>query len=247
MAEDIRILGADTHIPRKNLPLVLLGGAAVAAFVFLRPRMRIQTGPTVDQTLAGNAQAADQTGLEFAQLQAQTADQQAQLMASTAIQQQQLNEAYQLSAGMNPGLLQQCIPLVDWYNTAADVRKNLTDQVRNGQLFQTIGPSGICFGPSQAGIAGHPPYVTARSSTGLFGASSSITGPAGSVGSQPPTTGQPGISGLINTLLYILGEAGVITPTTVPRNPYPYPTAPQYPYQYPGYPGFPSPLPPVIV
>jgi hypothetical protein len=244
MAEDIRLLGADTHIPRRNLPIFLVGGAALL-FVLFRGRQAAPTSsPTVDQQLAGNLAQNDQTSLEFYQIQQQAQQQLAQLMSANMLQQQQMNQAYMLSAGLNPGLLQQCIPFQQWYNLQSDVRGNLTDQVRNGQLFQTIGANGICFGPTSAGIAGHQPYATARSSTGLFSSSSSITGP--NVG-QPPTTGQPAIGGIFDLLNILLGDLGIVTPNAVPRYPNPYPTAPSYPYQYPGYPGYPTYTPPIIV
>ncbi len=221
---DVHILGADTHISKKRAPLLLAGGAIVV-FLALRSRAAAPAaGPTVDSSLAGARQQNNAFALEFYQAQTQAQFELAQLMASNSIQQQQLNQGYQLAAGINPGLLQQCIPLAQWYNLGSDIRDSLSNQVRNGQLFQSIGINGVCFAPTQMGISGHAPFVTAKSSRGLFSSGSSVTGPAGSVPGTPPPAGDPGLLGIFDTILRLLGDAGVVTPNTVPRNPNPPPT-----------------------
>ncbi len=232
---DVHILGSDTHISKKRAPFLLAGGAIVL-FLALRSRASAgPSGPTVGAQLASNQQQNNAFALEFYQAQAQAQFELAQLMSSNAIQQQQLNQSYQLAAGINPGLLQQCIPLGQWYNLAKDVRNSLQSQTNNGQLFQSIGPNGICFAPTQMGVSGHAPFVTARSSQGLFSSGSSVSGPAGSVPGTPPPTQDPGLVGLIDTLLSVLGEAGVVTPTAVPRMPNPTPALPG-PYTPPFFP-----------
>jgi hypothetical protein len=188
---DVRIGGLDTHIPRKNFPFVLVGGALAAYILFLRPRGTAQ--PNIAGSVAAAQAASDQTSLEFAQLQSQVQLQLAQLAASTAVEKQQLNQQYQLAAGLNPGLQTQCIPLIDWYNTQTDIRGNLVQQVRDGQLYMSIGPQGVCFSPTQQGIAGHPPIV--KNTTGLF--SSSTRGYATTAQPAP----QPGIYGVLGQIL----------------------------------------------
>jgi len=155
---DIRVLGADTHIDRKYLPVLLLGGAAVLYLSFRSRPAPSSTAPTVDQSLASNASANNSYALEFYQAQQQAAYEIMQLTAANALQQQQMNQSYQLAAGMTPGLLQQCISLTNWYALAADIRQSLQSQVANGTLYQTVGPGGsICFSPTQRGLAGAPP------------------------------------------------------------------------------------------
>lgn len=190
---DVRIGGLDTHVSQKAFPFVLVGGA-IAAYILFKPRGMAVTSPgDISGTVAAAQSASDQTSLEFAQLQAQVQYQLAQLAASNAIEKQQLNQQYQLAAGLNPGVQTQCISIVEWYNTAEDIRRNLVQQVRDGQLYMNIGPNGVCFAPTQQGIQGHPPIV--KNTSGLF--SSSSQGYATTV--QPPS--QPAIGSVLGTVL----------------------------------------------
>lgn len=195
MAEDVHILGAD--IPRSRLPLYL-GGAALIGFIFLRSRTPNTAGPSAAADLSASNQAA-MLNLEYQMLQDQSQFQLAQLASMTSLQQQQLNEAYNISAGMNPGLLQNCIPYTEWYQLDSATRNSVMAQVNNGQLTMTPSLNGWCFTPTQMGIAGHPPIVTNRSSTGLFGSSGSTTGYPSTVGGAP-TAQQPYIIQLLQAL-----------------------------------------------
>lgn len=220
---DLRILGADTHLPKRTAPLVIAGGLVLAYLIF-RGRSQQTAMPTVDQAAAQAVQQNNAYALEFYQAQQQAAYQIQQLTAMNALEQQQLNQQYQLSAGLNPGLLAQTIPWNDFYNLPADVRNSLQSQVNNGQLFQTASASGVTFGPTQMGIQGHPYLVTARSSSGLFGGSSSVTGPAGSVPGTPPVAPDPGLFGIVDAITSLLQDIGLVTsPVAAPRNPNPNP------------------------
>jgi len=238
---DVHILGADTHIPRKYAPWAL-GGAAIVAFLALRSRASSQQQPTVDQSLAQAQASGNSYALEFYQAQAQARQEIAQLTASNAIEKQQLDQAYQLQAGLNPGLLAQTIPFNQWYSLGNDVRQSILNQVANGQLYETVGPNGYTFGPTQAGVSGHAPLVTARSSRGLFSASSTVTGPSGAVPITPPPTGDPGLIGIFDVILALLGDAGIVTPNAVPTRPNPPPTQSTIPqpwiYTPPFFPGY---------
>ena len=190
---DVRIAGFDTHVSQRAFPFVLVGGA-IAAYILFKPRAAAAGAPSnISGTIAAAQTASDQTSLEFAQLQAQVQYQLAQLASSNALEQQQLNQQYQLAAGLNPGVQTQCISIVDWYNTAEDIRRNLVQQVRDGQLYMNLGPNGVCFSPTQQGIQGHPPIV--KNTQGLF--SSSSQGYASTV-QQPP---QPAVGSVLGTVL----------------------------------------------
>lgn len=239
----VRILGADTHIPRKYAPW-MVGGAAIVAYLALKGRNSGQqrSQPTVDTAIAQAQQQDNAFALEFYQAQTQAAYQIAQLTQSNALEKQQLDQAYQLQAGLNPGLLAQTIPWAQWAGLTNDVKQSLLNQVNNGQLFMTQGANGITFGPTQQGIQGHPPLVTAKSSKGLFSSSSSVTGPAGSIPSQPPPTQDPGLFGVIDNLLNLFLDAGIVTPNSVPSMPNPVPAQQTLPvpwiYTPPFFPGY---------
>lgn len=188
---DVKIGGLDTHVSQKAFPFVLVGGA-IAAYILFKPRAPAGA-PDISGSVAAAQTASDQTSLEFAQLQAQVQYQLAQLAASNAIEKQQLNQQFQLAAGLNPGLQTQCLAYTEWYNTGEDIRRNLVQQVRDGQLYMNAGPNGICFAPTQQGLQGHPPIVSNK--TGLF--SSSTKGYATTV-SQPQ---QPAIGSVLGTVL----------------------------------------------
>jgi len=192
---DVHILGANIH--RSQLPLVL-GVGAIAAYLLLRPRVAASGGTTGAVDTSG-ANAAAQLNLEYQMLQNQAAYQMQQLSAMTSLQQQQLTEAYNLQAGMNPGLLSNCIAYLDWYALDQTSRNAVQQQVNNGQLLMTPGSSGWCFTPTTMGVAGHPPLVTQRTNTGLFGSSGSVTGYPSTAGGAPAAQ-QPFILQLLQAL-----------------------------------------------
>lgn len=195
MAEDVHILGAD--IPKGRLPLYL-GGAVLIGFLLLRSRTQASAVNSAAADLSASNQAA-MLNLEYQMLQDQSQFQMAQLASMTSLQQQQLNEAYNLQAGMNPGLLQNCVPYTEWYQLDSATRNSVLAQVNNGQLTMSPSVNGWCFTPTQMGIAGHPPLVTQRTSTGLFGSSGSNTGYPSTVGGAPAAQ-QPYILQLLQAL-----------------------------------------------
>ncbi len=192
---DVHILGADTRVPRRYTPALVVGGLLVAYYIF---RGRAMAAGTAASSVP--AAGTDQTYLELQQSMQMAQLELAQLTAMTAIESQQLQEAFMLQAGMNPGLLQNCIPYINWYNLDNAARSSLQQQVNNGQLYMTPTASGFCFGPTQMGIAGHPPLVTSRTSSGLFGGSASTQGYPGGTTAPAPSP---------STLAQILAALGI--------------------------------------
>ncbi|SRR6266498_4635677 len=203
MADDVRILGADTHIPRKNAPW-LLGGAALVAFLALRSKA--SAAPASGSSVASSAvDTGAQTDLEFFRIQQQAASELAQLTAANKLESQAMEYAYRQSgAGQR-----MCIPSGQYYSLDAATRKSLQNRVANGQLIETVGPDGICFTPTSAGITGYMPYTTTKSKAGLFGGSYSQTGPANATGPGIGTTApQPTIFSLIEAILRAFNQPG---------------------------------------
>lgn len=195
---DVRILGADTHIPRKNAPW-LLGGAALVTILALRSRGSSASGSSVAQDTSGAASQNAADSLEFYRIQQQASSELAQLMASNKLESQAMEYAYKQSAAGQ----RMCIPSGQYYSLDNATRKSLQNRVANGQLLETVGPDGICFTPTAAGQAGYMPYVKTTSKSGLFGGSYSQVGPAGTATGPgiSNTAPQPSIFGLIDAIL----------------------------------------------
>lgn len=194
---DVRIFGADTHIPQKHFPLVL-GGAAVVAFLAFRSRPSPSGGSGSNTPAAAN----DSSSLEFARIQQQAATELAQLMAMNKLESQATEYAYKNS----PAGQRMCLPLTQYYALDAGTRRSFESRVANGQLLETIGADGICFTPTAQGQAGFMPYVTSKSSSGLFGGSASVTGPAGTVGGTAPMAPSPSLFSIIDSILRTLNQ-----------------------------------------
>lgn len=174
MADDIRLFGADTHVPKKGFPW-LLGAAGVVAVLALRSRPK--SSAPASQDLA-SIQSANQDSAEFYKIQAQASYDLAQLTAANKLEMQAQENQYKIAMASNPASQKMCIPLSTWYGLDAATRKSFQGRVNNGQLVETIGPDGICFTPTQQGVMGYMPYTTTTSKQGLFGGSYSVTGPA---------------------------------------------------------------------
>src|SRR6266545_4929612 len=167
MADDVRILGADTHIPRKNAPW-LLGGAALVAFLALRSKA--SAAPASGSSVASSAvDTGAQTDLEFVRIQQQAASELAQLTAANKLESQAMEYAYRQSgAGQR-----MCIPSGQYYSLDAATRKSLQNRVANGQsekwrfvLTRTNGTSGppwkdcsIISPPLESPITGRQIYL----------------------------------------------------------------------------------------
>lgn len=196
MAEDVRIFGADTHVPKRTFPW-LLGGAAVVAFLALRSKSASpSSSASTTQDLSALQSANNQSSLEFFQAQQQAQYELAQLTAANKLEiQAQQNTYNQTGAGQR-----MCIPLSTWYNLAPSDRAQFSQRVNNGQLLETLGPDGICFTPTAAGSAGYMPYTRTSSKQGLFGGSYSTVGPANAGASYAPMAPPPSIFGFLESI-----------------------------------------------
>lgn len=197
MPDDVRLFGADTHVPKKTFPW-LLGGAAVVAFLALRSKPAGGQGPSLAQGISDAAVQSDSASLEFYKAQQEAAFELSQLTASNKLEAQAQSNAYaQTGAGQR-----MCIPLATWYRLGAADRTQFTQRVNNGQLIESIGPDGICFTPTSAGISGYMPYTKVTQKQGLFGGSYSVTGPANAGASYAPTGSiQPTIFDFLESIL----------------------------------------------
>jgi hypothetical protein len=202
MPEDVRIFGADTHIPRKTFPWAL-GGAALVAFLAFRSRPSQSANPTVAAGIAGNTAQANADSLEFYRIQQQAATDLAQLMGANKLEMQAQEYQYNLAQSANPASQKMCIPLSTWYGLDNATRQSFQGRVNNGQLVETIGPDGICFTPTQQGLMGYMPYVRTSSKQGLFGGSYSVTGPANATAgtSAAPQAPSPSIFAFLESIL----------------------------------------------
>lgn len=190
---DVRILGADTHISKSKFPFVLGGAALVAFLAFRRPSGN--SPAAVSNTPAGGG--GSDTGLEFYKLQAEAASDLAHLMAMNKLESQAQEYAFK----QTPASQRMCIPLTSYYNLDKATRASFENRVKNGQLIETIGPDGICFTPTQEGQMGYMPYTTVKSKQGLFGGSTSVTGPANATAGINPTAPPPSIFTLIDSII----------------------------------------------
>lgn len=198
---DVRIFGADTHVSKKSFPWVL-GGAAIVTVLALRSRAAPSSGPSVDSSLADAAAANQAANIEFARLQIQSQSELAQLMAANKLEAQAQENAFQIMKASTPGAQRSCISLQQWSFLDAATKKSFQNRVANGQLIESLGPDGVCFTPTAAGAMGHMPYTTTKSKQGLFGGSTSVTGPANPTsGSSPQMAPQPGIFGFLESII----------------------------------------------
>jgi len=196
MPDDVRLFGADTHVPKKTFPW-LLGGAAIVTVLALRSKSAQGQGPSLAQGIADAGTQSNQASLEFYMAQQQAAYELAQLTASNKLESQAAENSYsQTGAGQR-----MCIPLSTWYNLAASDRQQFSQRVNNGQLIESIGPDGICFTPTNAGIQGYMPYTKTTSKQGLFSGSYSVVGPANAASSYGGMAPPPSLFGFLEAIL----------------------------------------------
>ena len=218
MSEIVSVGGHD--VPKGRL-LMIGAGAAVVLYLVVKSKQMPAPVTPAGANLPGN-------NTEFAMITAQASDQFAALQASTALEQRRIDSAFQLQAGIDPGLQRTCISFPKWLELDAATKSNLTLQVKRGTMIQTVTTQGVCFTPTDTGIMGYQQQVSVKTNRGFFSSGQTATGPPGAfnaqVGGPLPTSGLTDLtnsilSGILNYGNHTSLPTGMRT-TVNPRYPY---------------------------
>lgn len=203
---EVAILGK--AIPKPDEPAFwVLGGVIVGALFLLRRRMEDGGAGAVANAGAVRAQAA----AEFAMIASEANTELAQLTSINSLEQKRLDLAFQTSVGITPGLQARCVPWPRYLEMDAPTRATIERQIRDGALIAQPSLSGMCYTPTNRGLAGSQPRATYSRDRKLFGSGERYQGPADYAFTSGGPLPEPGINGLLETL------ANLYTSTRPPR------------------------------
>lgn len=190
---EVAILGK--AVPKPDEPAFwVIGGVIVGAIFLLRRRM--DTGQGMENAGAIRAQAA----AEFAKIASEANVELAQLTSINSLEQRRLDLAFQTSAGVTPGLQARCVPWGRYLEMDAPTRATIERQIRDGALIAQPSLMGMCYTPTNRGLAGSQPRATYSRDRKLFGSGERYVGPADYAFMAGGPLPEPGINSLLQTL-----------------------------------------------